>query len=91
MDEGKRCVGCGCVAHDMCVIYQGGWILCERCRDDTGLLDQSEVEAREDAAFAAARATVETYQQYGGYSFNHHTHLKYNTPQEWRESLKGKV
>lgn len=50
-----------------------------------------EAERRgEERGFKAGKATVETYQQKGGYSSNHHTHQKYWTISDWRNSEEYK-
>jgi hypothetical protein len=39
-------------------------------------------------AFEAARETIETCDQHGGYSSNHHRHNKYETADDFIEELK---
>lgn len=45
-------------------------------------------QARDREVFEAAREAIETYQQEGGYSFNHHRYEKYKTFAEWEASQK---
>lgn len=45
---------------------------------------KADADARERAAFGGSRETIETYQQEGGYSFNHHRTCKYPTYEEYK-------